>query len=114
MVSKRIKHRTQTSKKRRFSGNRWTNLRGQLVEEQPKSSFSTLTTHQDGESVPESVPESEAANNDTASKNKVIDVEFSTKPETNINGNRIMDTDILSNVFLSLSCPDCGTSNLKL
>ena len=52
----------------------------------------------------------------TASEKKLLHIKTvtSSKSQLPVTGNRIMDMDILSNVFASLNCPTCSTSNLKL
>jgi len=120
MVSQRIKQSTQR-KKRRFSGNKWTRLRGQAASESATSQDDVADVLPAGDigAEPQELVEMEVeqtASKKTASESKLVEIQTVTpsKKGLPVTGNRIMDMEILSNVFASLNCPNCSAGELKL
>ena len=122
MVSKRVKQITKKSKKRRFSGNRWTKLREQAENSSTSEQQNEHVVDNNAETVtaesqePNEIETPLTPDKKTVSESKVINIQVATpsKQELPVTGNRIIDMDILSNVISTLSCPDCDASSLKL
>ena len=117
MVSQRVKQRTKTGKKRRFSGNRWTNLTQQASDSHtlPVQSEAAENDGESQEPEPVVVDTEVEPVKETASSSKLIDIpSSSTNKEQPITGNRIIDMEILSEVFSTLNCPSCNNSELQL
>ena len=105
------KQRTGYSKKRRFKGNQLS------VSSKCSKTSETSTASTSNENV-KSQSEDQAANTCTsASARKIGSVEKSTVPSGNecqMNGYRIIDVDILGNVFKSMPCKECLKCQLEL
>ena len=124
MVSQRVKQRTNSGKKRRFAGNRWTKLNQNATCSNDSLSLTQSSSQTENVGELQTVPANENESvvvmeketmKKTASASKVIDIPFSPiKMEQPITGNRILDIEILSNVFSTLLCPSCKRGELEL
>ena len=114
------KQRSVYRKKKRFQGNRYTKLRDSSVNEQvTANNESTLENSLDSEastSCPTNIFTESLEYKATVSYSKVVEMTTSTpsKRDKQICGYRLMDVEILSNVFADMLCPGCSQMSLKL
>ena len=115
----RVKHTTKYRRARKFYGNRYAakkDPKSCSLSEDTNDKVQPMQIQKNGDTLSANSSTNTLASNSSVSYRKIIPIEVSTpkKNYSNIYGNRIIDVEILSDIFQLLCCPTCHLPQLKL